>query len=140
MSQLTNCKGHCLYRLAHHPEYQEKIYKESVEIFGEPTIEEMTSENGLVIAKEHYKKLKLTKNFVEEVLRLNSFSYLTMGRQLSQDTEIGGYTVPKDTIIIAMQRWATMKDEYVPRGEEFIPERHEKGSPLAPVNNFVSIP
>ena len=131
---------HVYYRLAHHPEYQEKIYNETVEIFGEPTIEEITSENGLNVTKEQYKKLKITKHFLEEVLRLNSFSFLTMGRKLSQDSQIGDYMVPKDTTIIAMQRYATLKDEFIPRGKEFIPERHEKGSPLAPVNNFVSVP
>ena len=129
-----------LYRLAQHSEYQEKLFQESVEVFGQPTIDELTLENGLEITMEQFKKLKHTKNFIEEVLRLNSFSYLTMGRQLSKDTEIGGFNVPKDTIVIAMQRWGTLKDEFIPRGSEFIPERHEKGSDLAPVNNYVSVP
>ncbi|EFC39354.1 predicted protein [Naegleria gruberi] len=132
--------NNCFHRLAHHPECQEKIYKESVAVFGEPSLEEVTSEDGLSINLEQYKKLKYTKHFIDEVLRLNAFGYLTMGRKLDQDTEIGGYMIPKDTMILAMQRWATLKDEFVPRGEEFIPERHEKGSPLAPVNNFVSLP
>ncbi|KAL9645195.1 hypothetical protein ABK040_002396 [Willaertia magna] len=132
--------NNCYHRLAHHPEIQEKIYEELVAVFGEPSLEELTSDNGLTLTMEQYKQLKYTRNFIEEVLRLNYHTFLASGRQLSQDTEIGGYMVPKDTLILALQRWPTLKDEYVPRGEEFIPERHEKGSPLAPVNNYVSMP
>ncbi|EFC42429.1 predicted protein [Naegleria gruberi] len=132
--------NHCYHRLAHHPELQQKIYEESVAVFGEPSMEELTSENGLSLTMEQYKQLKYTRIFIEEVLRLDLFTHLASGRQLTQDTEIGGYMIPKDTLILVQQKWATLKDEYVPRGAEFIPERHEKGSPLAPVNNYVSMP
>ncbi|EFC44891.1 predicted protein [Naegleria gruberi] len=129
-----------LYRLAHHPEYQEKLYNECLEVFGPPALDEVSSENGLIITPEQYKQLKLVRQFVEEVLRFNSFAYITMGRQLNSDIEIGGYILPKETIAIFMNYYPSMKDEYVPRALEFIPERHEKKSPLAPKSMFSSIP
>ena len=129
-----------LYRLAHHPEYQEKIYQECLEIFGEPTENEILSENGLEITPEQYKKLKLTKQFVEEVTRFNSFAYITFGRQLNTDLEIGGFNLPKETVVIFMNYFPSMKDEYVPNALEFIPERHDKKSPLAPKSMFSSLP
>ena len=128
------------FRLAHHPEYQEKIYKELLDTFGEPTLEEAISENGLQVTKEQYKKLKFTKQFLDEVLRLNPFSYIVSAREMSKDLEIGGYIMPKDSLVMTVQQHPSLKDEYIPRALEFIPERWEKGSPYAPTNSFISAP
>ena len=129
-----------MYRLAHSAEYQEKVYQELLEVFGEPTLEEVTSENGLHITAEQYKKLKLTKQFVEEVLRVNPFAFIGGGRILSDDMIIRGYKIPKDTQVLCIQRFANTRDEFVPRANEFIPERHEKGSPIGLSNNYISTP
>ena len=125
-----------MYRLAHHVEYQDKLFEELKELFGEPTSEEFESENGLQITWDKYKKMKLVKNFLEETMRLNSFSYLTSGRWLLNDIELNGYLVPKDTRIFIMNYHPSLKDEFVPRAREFIPERHEKGHPLAPKSMY----
>ncbi|KAF0972987.1 hypothetical protein FDP41_008651 [Naegleria fowleri] len=129
-----------MYRLAHHVEYQDKLFEELKELFGEPTSEEFESENGLQITWDKYKKMKLVKNFLEETMRLNSFSYLTSGRWLLNDIELNGYLVPKDTRIFIMNYHPSLKDEFVPRAREFIPERHEKGHPLAPKSMYSSLP
>ncbi|KAL9656569.1 hypothetical protein ABK040_012152 [Willaertia magna] len=128
------------YRLAHHPEYQEKIYQELLEVFGEPTLEEATSEHGLQVTKEQYKKLKFTKYFLDEVLRVNPFSYVVSAREMTKDLEVGGYILPKDSMVMTVQQHPSLKDEYVPRAKEFLPERWEKGSPLAPTNSYISAP
>ena len=111
-----------------------------LEVFGEPTLDEVTSENGLLVNAEQFKKLKLTKNFVEEVLRLNPFGYASSARILNNDTELGGYNIPKGTTVIALQRRACLSEEFVPRAQEFIPERYERNSPLAMKSSFVSSP
>nr|CAG4708351.1 unnamed protein product [Naegleria fowleri] len=128
------------YRLAHHSEYQEKLYQELVQVFGEPTPEEFTSEMGLNVSQEQYKKLKLTKYFFAEILRVDPFSYMTSGRWLREDTELNGYLIPKDTRVLVVNYYPNLKEEFVPRAKEFIPERHEKGSPLAPKSLYISLP
>ncbi|KAG2378079.1 hypothetical protein C9374_008701 [Naegleria lovaniensis] len=128
------------YRLAHHPDYQEKLYQELVQVFGEPSAEEFTSEQGLHVSLEQYKKLKLSKNFFEEILRIDPFSYMTSGRWLREDTELNGYLIPKDTRVLVVNYYPNLKEEFVPRAKEFIPERHEKGSPLAPKSLYISLP
>ncbi|KAG2373368.1 hypothetical protein C9374_012234 [Naegleria lovaniensis] len=129
-----------MYRLAHHVEYQDKLFEELKGLFGEPTTEEFESENGLEITWEKYKKMKLVKNFLEETMRLNSFSYMTSGRWAVQDFELNGYLIPKDTRIFIMNYHPSLKDEFVPRAKEFIAERHEKGHPLAPKSMYSSLP
>ncbi|KAG2373389.1 hypothetical protein C9374_012255 [Naegleria lovaniensis] len=129
-----------MYRLAHHVEYQDKLFDELKELFGEPTAEEFESENGLHISWEQYKKMKLVRNFLDETFRVNSFSYMTSGRWTSTDLEVNGYIIPKDTRILIMNYHPSMKEEYVPRAKEFIPERHEKGHPLAPKSMYSSLP
>lgn len=125
-----------IYRLAHHKEYQEKLYEELRQVFGEPSVDEFTSEFGLQVTADKYKKLKLTRHFLEETLRMNSFSYLTNGRWLLNDIELNGYLIPKNTRVIIMTYHPSMNEKYVPRAKEFIPERHEKGHPLAPKSMY----
>ena len=125
-----------MYRLAHHVEYQDKLYDELKEVFGEPTAEEFLSENGLQVSWEQYKKMKLVKHFLDETFRVNSFSYMTSGRWTSTDLEVNGYLVPKDTRILIMNYHPSMREEFVPRAKEFIPERHEKGHSLAPKSMY----
>lgn len=129
-----------MYRIAHEPGCQEKIYQECLEVFGEPTLDEITSENGLQITAQQYKKLKYVRNFLDEVTRMDSFSYMTQGRVMHQDRELGGYMIPKETNILVLQRKAILEDQYVPQAHEFIPERYEKGSGLAMANNYVNTP
>ena len=71
---------------------------------------------------------------------MNSFAYMHAGRVINEDRELGGYTIPKETSVHYVQRAVNMKEEYVPKPQEFIPERHEKKSPLEPCNNYVSTP
>ncbi|KAL9646521.1 hypothetical protein ABK040_006515 [Willaertia magna] len=111
-----------LYRLAHHKEYQEKLYKEFEEIFGPPTLEEITSENGLEVTLEQFKKLKLVKHFVEETLRMNGIAFISSMRVLNNDLEIGGYMVPKETAILFVDKYCSWSNDYVKRADEFIPE------------------
>jgi len=127
-----------IYRLAHHQDYQNKLYDECLEVFGEPTTEEYSSEHGLVVTTEQFKKLKLVKHFVDEVFRLNPFSYAPSRRLLSQDTVIKGYQIPKGTQVMLMGYTPGMKEDYVPQPQEFIPERHEKNSPLSVKSNYVT--
>ncbi|KAL9654348.1 hypothetical protein ABK040_010377 [Willaertia magna] len=129
-----------MYRLAHHIEYQEKLYQEFEQVFGPPSLDEITSENGLQVTGEQLKKLKLLKNFVEETLRLNGISYASSTRILSKDLDVGGYLIPKDTLVMFMDKYCSWREEYVKQPKDFIPERHEKGSPLGVKNNFVTLP
>ncbi|KAF0983374.1 hypothetical protein FDP41_010439 [Naegleria fowleri] len=126
------------FRIAHEPEYQQKMFEELCQVFGEPTLEEVTSENGLSVSQDQFKKIRLCRNFVDESMRLNH-NYTVSARKLSKDVVIGGYQVPKDTTIFILEN-PELSGRHVPRSTEFIPERFETNFPYAPVNNFCTTP
>lgn len=119
-----------MFRIAHEPEYQEKLYQECLEVFGEPTIDEITSENGLNVTFSHFKQLKLVKHFVSESMRLNHVGYVASTRFLQNDITLGGYSIPKQTQVILFENPA-FTEKYVPNCTQFIPERYNQDSTFA---------
>ena len=124
-----------LHRIAHEPEYQDKLYEELEEVFGEPTLSEYTSENGLELTNEKLKKCKLVRNFVEENMRLNHLAKISTARRLSKDITVGEYLFEKDTQVMMFED-PQFTEEYIPNSTQFIPERHEKGNPNAILKTF----
>ena len=124
-----------MYRLATEKEFQEKLYQETVEVFGEPTLDELTSENGLTITPETLKKLKLCRAFADESLRLNHIIKSTSTRQLSKDIVASGIKIEQGTTVMFLEDPARYQ-QWVKKSTEFIPERHERGSDLAVPKTF----
>jgi hypothetical protein len=78
-----------LFLLVHFPEMQEKIRQEIKTVIGdrEPSIEDMTS-------------LPYTQACLMEILRYQSHLPLTAAHaNLSQEVELEGYTIPKETVV-----------------------------------------
>jgi cytochrome P450 len=99
------------YLLANHPEAEQKFHAELEEVLGDraPTVEDLP-------------KLKYTEMIAKETLRLYPPAY-AVGREAIEETEIGGYRVPKGTQLFAFQ-WATHRDpRFFHDPDSFKPER-----------------
>jgi cytochrome P450 len=99
------------YLLATHPEAEKKFHRELDEVLQgrTPTVGDL-------------QKLTYTDMIVKETLRLYPPAY-AVGREALEDTEIGGFRVPKKSQIFAFQ-WVTHRDErYFVNPDTFEPER-----------------
>ena len=67
-------------------------------------------------------QLKFTEMIAKEAMRLYPPAF-AIGREALEDTEIGGYRVPRRTQLFVFP-WATHRDaRFFTRPEEFVPER-----------------
>jgi len=99
------------YLLAKHPAIEAKFHNELAEVLGgrDPEVGDL-------------QKLKYTEMIAKETMRLYPPAY-AVGREAIEETEIGGYLVPKGSQLFAFQ-WATHRDErYFDNPESFAPER-----------------
>jgi cytochrome P450 len=99
------------YLLATHPEAEKKFHAELDEALGSrpPEVSDLA-------------KLKYTEMIAKEAMRLYPPAY-AVGREAIEDTEIGGYPVPRRTQLFAFQ-WVTHRDpRFYERPDEFEPER-----------------
>jgi cytochrome P450 len=98
------------YLLATHPEAEQKFHAELDEVLG-----------GRAPEVSDLPKLKFTETIAKETMRLYPPAY-AVGREAIEDTELGGYAVPRKTQIFAFQ-WITQRDpRYFERPDEFVPE------------------
>ncbi len=99
------------YLLATHPEAERKFHAELDEVLGRRTPE-----------VSDLPKLKYTEMIAKEAMRLYPPAY-AIGREAIEETEIGGFRVPKRTQLFAFQ-WVTHRDaRYFERPDAFEPER-----------------
>ena len=104
------------YLLALHPEAERKFHSELDEVLAgrPPNVSDLP-------------KLKYTEMIAKEAMRLYPPAY-AVGREAIEETEIGGYRVPKGTQLFAFQ-WATHRDpRYFNKPGEFDPERWTSGN------------
>jgi cytochrome P450 len=105
------------YLLATHPEAEQKFHAELAEVLGgrAPNVSDLPN-------------LKYTEMIAKEALRLYPPAY-GVGREAVEETEIGGYRVPKGTQLFAFQ-WVTQRDpRYFDEPDAFKPERWINGDP-----------
>lgn len=99
------------YLLATHPDAEQKFHGELEAVLGgrPPEVSDLP-------------KLKYTEMIVKEAMRLYPPAY-AVGREAIEETEIGGYRVPKGTQLFAFQ-WVTHRDaRYFDEPDAFMPER-----------------
>jgi cytochrome P450 len=99
------------YLLGKHPEMERKFHGELDEVLGahEATIADLPM-------------LKYTEQMVKESMRLYPPAY-GLGREAIEDSEIGGYQIPKGTQVFMFQ-WATQRDSrFFDEPLQFRPER-----------------
>ena len=102
------------YLLATHPEAEKKFHAELDEVLGK---------NGSRAPEvADLPRLKYTEMIVKETMRLYPPAY-AVGREAIEETEIGGFRVPRNTQLFAFQ-WVTHRDpRFFERPSEFEPER-----------------
>lgn len=99
------------YLLATHPEAERQFHTELDEVL-----------NGRAPEVSDLPKLKYTEMIAKEAMRLYPPAY-AVGREAIEDTELGGFAVPRKTQLFAFQ-WVTHRDpRYFERPDEFVPER-----------------
>jgi cytochrome P450 len=104
------------YLLATHPAAEAKFHEELDEVL-----------SGRAPEVADLPKLKFTEMIAKEAMRLYPPAY-AVGREAIEETEIGGFRVPRRTQLFAFQ-WATHRDErFFKRASEFVPERWEDGA------------
>ncbi|HET9478711.1 MAG TPA: cytochrome P450 [Pyrinomonadaceae bacterium] len=104
------------YLLATHPEAESKFHAELEEVLGgrEPDVSDLP-------------KLKYTEMIAKEAMRLYPPAY-AIGREAIEDTELGGFRVPRKTQLFAFQ-WVTHRDpRFFERPDDFEPERWARES------------
>src|SRR5215213_10588773 len=105
------------YLLATHPEAERKFHAELDEVL-----------RGRVPNFSDLPKLKYTEMIVKEAMRLYPPAY-AVGREAIEETEIGGYRVPKGTQLFDFL-WVTHRDaRFFDEPAAFKPERWTDGDP-----------
>ena len=103
------------YLLASNPEAEQKFHAELDEVLG-----------GRTPDVSDLPKLKYTEMIAKEAMRLYPPAF-AIGREAVEETELGGFTVPKGTQVFAFQ-WVTHRDpRYFDDPEAFKPERWTNG-------------
>ena len=106
------------YLLATHPQAEQKFHAELDEVLGgrAPNVSDLP-------------KLKYTEMIAKEAMRLYPPAY-AIGREAIEETEIGGFSVPKRTQVFAFP-WVTHRDpRYFEEPDSFKPERWESTEQL----------
>jgi cytochrome P450 len=99
------------YLLANHPEVESKFHAELEQVL-----------QGRAPTEDDMRKLPYTEMIAKETMRLYPPAY-AVGREALEDTEIGGFRVPKGSQVFAFQ-WVTQRDErYFDNPDQFDPER-----------------
>jgi cytochrome P450 len=107
------------YLLAMHPEAERRFHAELADVLGGRTPE-----------VSDLPQLKFTEMIAKEAMRLYPPAY-AIGREAIEETEIGGYRVPRRTQLFAFQ-WVTHRDpRFFERPDEFVPERWDNGATQA---------
>ncbi|CAI9115890.1 OLC1v1016903C2 [Oldenlandia corymbosa var. corymbosa] len=104
--------------LLNHPEAMKKAITEIQKVVGEDRLLEETD----------LPKLNYLDNVVSETLRLYPVQPLLLPHRSSEDCEISGYHIPKDTVLVA-NMWKIQRDpELWDEPEKFKPERFDGGA------------
>ena len=104
-----------LYHLARNPRVQEKMRAEAVAVLG----------GGDVETEAQYSQLRYARRVMQESYRLSPPVFGT-ARFLPNDLEVGGYTIPAETMVRLHPLPYLAHPDVWDRPNEFIPERWTK--------------
>lgn len=107
----SNAVASILYQLSQRPEVQERLYDEISNVLKDQSL-----------GPGDINQMPYLKACVKEVLRMYPV-VIGNGRQLSKDTVICGYNIPKGTQVIFQHYVMGNSDEYFTNASEFRPER-----------------
>ncbi|RXG56321.1 cytochrome P450 2L1 [Armadillidium vulgare] len=102
-----------VFYLVTFPEIQEKVHKEIDSILP----------NGTLVTIEDKSKLPYMEAFLTEVLRYSTLIPNGVPHTVLEDTKLGGYIIPKESIILTTTESFHFNPNYFESPEEFRPER-----------------
>jgi cytochrome P450 len=104
------------YVLSEHPDVEERLHHELDEVLG-----------GAVPTIEHLSRLSYLQMVLQETLRLYSPSF-SLVRHVIADDEVGGYVLPKDSIVFVTPYFTHRHPDFWPDPDHFDPERFAPGT------------
>ncbi|XP_050355786.1 probable cytochrome P450 49a1 [Nymphalis io] len=107
----SNAVASTLYQLSRRPDVQDKLYKEITSVL-----------KGRPLRAGDVAQMPYLKACIKEVLRMYPV-VIGNGRQLTKDTIICGYNIPKGTQVIFQHYVMGNSEEYFSKASEFRPER-----------------
>ncbi len=110
---ITSSATSLIWLLAKHPEWQEKLRQECLNV----------APAGAVLTLEQLGSLTLTEYAFKEALRLIP-PVPTMPRRALRDFEFGGYRIPKGSAVGISPSFVHFMEDYWPDPERFDPMRH----------------
>lgn len=100
--------------IALHPEIQEQIHQEILEVLGD--------DKNKIATMQELHQLNYLERVIKESLRLYP-SVAVVSRNLNEDLQLGEYLIPKDCTV-TVQIFMLHKDErFFPNAEKFDPDR-----------------
>ncbi|GBP62019.1 Probable cytochrome P450 301a1, mitochondrial [Eumeta japonica] len=124
----SNAVASILYQLSLRPEVQERLFEEISSVL-----------QGRTLQPGDLAQMPYLKACVKEVLRMYPV-VIGNGRQLTKDTIICGYNIPKGTQVIFQHYVMGNSDEYFTEASEFRPERWLSRQPGDRHHAFASLP
>lgn len=100
------------YLLSQHPEVEARLHAEVDEVL-----------NGRLPTLADLPHLPYTLMVIKEAMRLYPPAWMLNGRQAIVDTTIGGYTVPRGSILFIAPYVIHRRPEFFPNPDQFDPER-----------------
>ncbi|MBI1320228.1 MAG: cytochrome P450 [Candidatus Hydrogenedens sp.] len=103
------------YCLSQHPEVEARLVAELNDVLGDrpPT-------------PDDYPRLQYTRQVFAETMRIFPPAYM-IGRSAIRDTQIGGYEIPKDAVVVLSPYITQRSERFWPDPERFDPDRFAPG-------------
>jgi cytochrome P450 len=111
----------CVYLLSQHPHVEQKVREEMESVFGPAT----ESNKDYLIQFADLKKLRYTRQVLQETLRLYPPVPIDGYTAIKDDILPGGYFVRKDSIVRYSAYLLGRNPDYWPEPEKFLPERFD---------------
>ncbi|XP_052749657.1 probable cytochrome P450 49a1 [Galleria mellonella] len=124
----SNAVASTLYQLSLRPNVQEKLYKEITGVL-----------QGRPMKPGDVNQMPYLRACIKEVLRMYPV-VIGNGRQLTKDTVICGYNIPKGTQVIFQHYVMGNTEEYFTKASEFCPERWIQRTAGQNHHPFASLP
>ncbi|XP_022212279.2 probable cytochrome P450 4d20 [Drosophila obscura] len=106
--------SHALYSISRHPQVQERIHTELVQVLG--------NDRSTPVTQSKLQELKYLECVIKETMRLYP-PVPAVGRYTTKELQIGAQTIPANTSIYLVLYFAHREAEYFPDPLAFKPER-----------------
>ena len=126
----TGTLTHAIHFLARNPAARERLEREVDEVLGDRSI-----------TLADLDRLQFTHAVFKETLRLEPPAYVLIPRETLEDRVVGGYFVPKGTLMNVCMRTMQRRPDYFDDAEAFRPERWledaDRGGSRCPAHSYL---